>query len=161
MITFCPFLLQKKKDAEKALDVLARSSSTDIKDLYVDEFFSIPSTEIDAFIATMESIVDNKEQRKALEAEREVYLRKNPDEYWNSEKEEILKRPIPAWGRFDEGWWRHITPEMFEAHADHYRELFKELGGGMLRALASRAPNLMGEYQRNRIERRLHKQLQE
>lgn len=143
-----PFSFTKRKDAEKALTVLGLNFDTDITDLYVDEFLTVSSVELTDFIVTMESLAEKEQQRKVLELEREEYLSRNIDEYWNSDKEEILERPIPVWGRFNEDWWRHITPEMFEGHKDHYRELFESYGGGMLRALASRAPSLVDDYQK-------------
>lgn len=143
------FTFTKKEDAEEMLPIIAKTFDENISDLYVDVLRHIPSTNIEALKVTLAGVKDIRDAEKLEKKTREEYLRQNPDEYWNSSKEEFCKKPTPVWGRFGEGWWRHVTPEMFFADEDYYVDLFKELGGNIMEALMVRGtPRMVDKHKR-------------
>lgn len=147
------FTFTTRSDAEDMIPHIAKCFNEDIEDLYVGEVKHIPSTQIENLKESLVGVKALIDQEAQEVKDREKYLRKNPHLYWNSSLEDYKEKPTPAWSRFnDNGWWRYVSPEMFFADEDYYRELFEDFGGMMLTALASRGTYSMVEQQQKEMK---------
>lgn len=114
------------------------------KELEVCELSMIPEKDVDAlyegFIALAEEQEEEAEREKEKKQTIKEYLAEHPNEYYNTLQGKFKPKPTPVWSMLEpnSGWWRYITPEMYEQDADFYHEFFKNKTNAVAQQVALR-----------------------